>query len=241
MFFLHVYVSGALLTRLFFRDFTTYLTQEKEEKAREVEALKAELAAVKAECEEHKKRCEDLSTAQSNGENITRQSTESTGKGDNTLVDTVPVALETGGDDKDSTQLAGGVTKSSGNVSVGLDLLPMFTKYVDTLLTSILSIYSYLQDESKAVYPANTQASDSTSLSVKQKGVESNVSSPDAEVVTDVFTEERRSISSGGVSSLSSGSNDTSAAAATIAQGTGGGGNPDRGRNDGDETDKEVS
>jgi len=95
--------------------------QEKEEKAREVEALKAQLAAKTAECEEHKKRYEDLSNAQSNGENITRQSTESTDEGDGMLVDTVPVASETssaGGDDKDSTQLAGGVTESSGNVSV---------------------------------------------------------------------------------------------------------------------------
>ena len=56
---------------------------------------------------------------QSNGENITRQSTESTDEG--MLVDTIPVASETnsaGGDDKDSTQLARGVIKSSGDVSV---------------------------------------------------------------------------------------------------------------------------
>ena len=70
MFFLRVYASGALLTRLFFYDFTTYLTQEKEEKAREVEALKAELAAVKSECEEHRKRYEDLSTVRSDGGNM---------------------------------------------------------------------------------------------------------------------------------------------------------------------------
>ena len=106
-----------------------YLTQEKEEKAREVEALKAQLAAKTAECEEHKKRYEDLSTVQSNGGNITQQSTESTSECDDILVDTVPVALESssaGGDDKDSTQLAGGVTKSSGNVSVVLDHLHVY-------------------------------------------------------------------------------------------------------------------
>lgn len=74
-----------------------------------------------------------------------------------------------------------------------------------------------LTDKSKAVCPADTQ-SDSTSLSANKfdykKEVKSNVSSPNAEV----FTEERRSVSSGDVSSLSSEYNDTSAAAATIGR-----------------------
>jgi len=97
----------------------------------------------------------------------------------------------------------------------------------DTLLTSILSVYLYLQDESKAVCPADVQASDSISLSADKFDGKKD-------------TEERRSVSSGGNTSLSSESIDTSAVAATIAsssatsQGTGGG-------DDEDETDKEVS
>ena len=71
----------------------------------------------------------NFSSTQSDGGNITQQSTESTSECDDILVDTVPVALESssaGGDDKDSTQLAGGVTKSSGNVSVVLDHLHVY-------------------------------------------------------------------------------------------------------------------
>ena len=95
-------------------------------------------------------------------------------------------------------------------------------------------IYLYLQDESKAVCPADVQASDSNSLSADKFDGKKDA-------------EERRSVSSGGNTSLLSESIDTSAAAATIAsssatsQGTGGEGNTDRGGNDRDETDKEVS